>query len=80
MQPQKISVKVYPDSRKNKVVKLKNNNYKIYTKAPAKNNMANKSVVELISKEFGIPQNNIKIVSGLKSKNKKIEITKNNIV
>ena len=42
--------------------------------APAKEGKANKKLVEILSKHFSKPKSSIRIVKGLTSKNKVIEI------
>ena len=49
-------------------------NLLIYVSAEPENNEANLEVISMLSKHFGVSWKNIKIKSGLTSKNKLIEI------
>ena len=48
--------------------------YTVCTNKPAVDNKANKEVIKIVSKHFGVPSTNVSIKRGLKSKNKVIEI------
>ena len=47
---------------------------KVYTQKPAVDGKANKAVIEILPKHLGIGRNKIFIKSGLKSRNKVVEI------
>jgi len=66
-----IKIKVKPNSGKQEVVKVFENEYAVSLKKPAENNKANIELIKLLKKHFG---KNIKIIKGLKSKNKIVEI------
>jgi len=51
-------------------------NYKVWVKAPAKENKANEAVVKVLAKYFGTAKSNVNILSGLKSKKKIVEVIK----
>jgi len=74
----KIVVKVKTNANKNEVIKIDNTNYNIYTTATPENGKANKSIIELLAKFLRIGKTKIKIISGLTSKNKTIEILEDN--
>ena len=67
----KIKVKVKPNSKENNIDKIKDNEYKVSLKEPAKDNMANISLIKLLSKYLN---KKVKIKSGFSSKNKIIEV------
>jgi uncharacterized protein (TIGR00251 family) len=67
----RINTKVFPGSGKQEIVKVRDNEYKIYLKNPARDNKANLELLKLLQKH-GFK--NIKIIKGIKSKNKVIEI------
>ena len=67
-----VKVKVIPNAKKDMV--SEGENIKVYTKAPAINNKANISVIELLANHFKIKKGNINIIKGQKSRNKIIEI------
>ncbi|MCM8779226.1 MAG: DUF167 family protein [Candidatus Omnitrophica bacterium] len=70
----KISVIVKTNSKKEKVEKIDEKTLRVYVKEPAKENRANKAVIELLSDYFQIPKAKISIVAGIKAKYKLIEI------
>jgi len=68
-----ISVKVYPGSKVQKIVKL-DEKYKVYLKNIPKNNEANNELVDLVSGYFKISKSQILIIRGLKSPHKVLKI------
>jgi len=66
-----INIKVKPNSGKQEVEKISDNNYLVYLKKPAQDNKANLELLKLLKKEFKKP---VKIVKGLKSRDKVVEI------
>ena len=69
-----INIKVKPNSGKQEIQKLENNNYLIYLKENPENNRANKELINLLSKYFNVAIANIKIKRGIKSNKKLVEI------
>ncbi len=67
----KINVKVKPNSRKQKIKKISDNEYLVLVKSKAEKNKANIELLKLLKKYL---QKNIKIIKGKKSKNKVVEI------
>lgn len=65
----KIRVKVKANQEKQEI-KKKGNKYKIKLKEEAKNNKANKELINLLAKYFNVPARSIQIKSGLSSRNK----------
>ena len=70
----KISVKVKPNSKKEEVKKLMDNEFILSVKEPAKEGKANQAVIRLLSEYFNLPKSNISIIKGHNSKNKIIQI------
>lgn len=68
-----IQVKVYPGSGREEIIKISEKGYKAYLKKPAKDNKANLELLKLLKHYF---KGNIKIIKGLKSRNKIIEVNK----
>lgn len=69
-----IEVKVLTNAKKNELIKLSDSNYKArITKIPHKGE-ANKQLIKLIKKEFGVKNQEISIIRGNKGRNKLIEI------
>ncbi len=67
-----IKIKVIPDSKKEKVEKLKDDEYRMWVKVPAENNLANTRVTELCREMF--PGTSVRIVSGHHSPSKIVSI------
>jgi len=65
-----INVKVKTNSGKQEIMQ-NNDKYLVYLKSPPENNKANIELINLLKKYFGKP---VKIVKGLKSKQKMINI------
>jgi hypothetical protein len=69
----KIQVKVKPNS-KNEEVSQEGDNFIVKVKEPPKEGRANQAVIKLLAQYFGIPQSQVRILSGFKSRNKVIEV------
>lgn len=48
-----IKVKVFPESREDKVEEIDSENYHVFVRAGAQNGHANREVIFLLSKHFG---------------------------
>lgn len=70
----KISVKVKPNSKEEKVEKIGAGNFRLCVKAAAKENKANEAVLALLSKYFDTPKSMITIIKGKSAKNKVFNI------
>jgi uncharacterized protein (TIGR00251 family) len=71
----KISLRVKPNMKEEKVERV-DDVFIVWVKEPAKEGRANRAVIELLSEYFKIPKSQIVILSGMKSKQKIIEIIK----
>jgi len=69
----KIQVKVKPSS-KNEEVTQKGDTLIVTTKEPPKEGRANRQVIKLLAKHFKVPQNQVRLISGFKKRDKVIEI------
>ena len=69
----KVIIRVKPNSSQEKIEKTENG-YLVYVKEPPVNNKANQAVIKVLANYFKIPKSQISILSGLKSKQKFIEI------
>jgi len=70
----KIYLKVKTKAKKDKIEKVSENTFFVFTKEAPEKGGANKKIIKLFSKYFKTPQSNIKISSGATSKTKVIEI------
>jgi uncharacterized protein (TIGR00251 family) len=73
--PQKIyNIKVVPNSKVEKLVSQEGNTLRIKLQAPAHDGKANKALLTFLSLYFKVPKNKIKLISGEKSRDKKVAI------
>jgi len=66
----KLKIKVKPNSGKEEVVKISDEEYLVYLKKPAQDGKANLELVKILKKYF---KKDVKIKSGLKSRVKIVE-------
>ena len=69
----KIQVKVKPNS-KSEEVSQEGDNFIVKVKEPPEKGRANQAVVRLLAKHFGVPQSQLKILSGFKCRSKVISV------
>jgi len=69
----KIQVQVKPNS-KSEEVSQEGDNFIVKVKEPPEKGRANQAVVRLLAKHFGVPQSQLKILSGFKSRSKVISV------
>ncbi len=67
-----LKIKVVADSREEKIEKLKDDEYRIWTKMPAENNLANTRVLEIIRETY--PNQSVRIISGHHSPSKIVSV------
>ncbi|HUW43781.1 MAG TPA: DUF167 domain-containing protein [Bacillota bacterium] len=72
----KIKVKTHPNSSKKKIIRINEKEFEIWINESAKNNEANIALIKLLTKYF---KKEIKLISGVKSRNKIFEVIKNEI-
>ncbi len=68
-----LKIKVFPDSKAERVEKNFDEEWKVWTKKPAERNLANERVLELVREEY--PNTQVRIVSGHHSPSKIVSIT-----
>jgi len=71
----KFFVTVKPKSREEKVEKTERG-YIVYVKEQPIENKANIALIKLLSEYFNVPKSHVNIISGMKSRQKIIEIKK----
>jgi uncharacterized protein (TIGR00251 family) len=69
----KIRVKVKPNS-KTEELSREGDSFIIKVKEPPREGKANQAVIELLAEHFGVPQSQVRILSGFRSRNKAIEV------
>lgn len=67
----KIKIKLHPNSSQEKIQKIGNSNYEIWIKEKPLENKANIGLMKLLKRHF---KKEVKIKSGLTSKNKIVEV------
>ncbi|MFX0138980.1 MAG: DUF167 domain-containing protein [Candidatus Hodarchaeota archaeon] len=74
-----FEVQVKPNSKQQKIQEITNELYEIWVKSKPERGKANKELIKLLADHFKVQQNQIQIIQGLKSRNKKIKISLNPI-
>lgn len=69
-----IKVRVVAGSKKEEVILEKPNYFKIFVREKAKQNMANKRILEIIAREYGLVSGKVRIVSGHHSPSKLLSV------
>jgi uncharacterized protein (TIGR00251 family) len=69
-----LNIRVIANAKQNKAVE-EENRLKIYLTSPPVEGKANKALVNFLAKHFKVKKNKIKIVKGLKYKDKIVEIS-----
>jgi uncharacterized protein (TIGR00251 family) len=69
-----LHVKVKPNSSKREIQNFGGDRYLVYLKSAPENNEANAELINVLSKELGVPPSKIKIKFGQTSDNKLVEI------
>ncbi|MCL2796861.1 MAG: DUF167 domain-containing protein [Firmicutes bacterium] len=68
-----IEIKVIPNAKRTELEKC-DTGYKARLTAPPVDGKANEALIELLSKEFGVPKRDIEIVKGALNRNKTVTI------
>ncbi len=69
-----VNVKAIPNSSKNIIAEVMEDQIKVKIKAPAVEGAANKELVKFFSKEFKVSKSDIEFVGGVTSKRKRIKL------
>lgn len=69
-----IKVKVFPNSKKEEVVKIEQGKFEVKVKAKPVKGEANRAVINLLASYFQISPAKIKLIKGFKERNKVFEI------
>jgi hypothetical protein len=69
-----IKVKVFPNSKKEEIIKKSENSFEIKVKEKPERGLANKEVIRILSFYFKIPESKMRLIKGFKQKNKIFEI------
>ena len=69
----KIRVKIKPNSRTEELGQ-EGDSFIVKVREPPREGKANQAVIKLLAQHFGVPQSQVRIISGLRSRNKVIEV------
>ncbi len=70
-----LNIRVTPNAKKNEITK-DGNSLRVRLNAPAAEGKANSALIELLAEHFGVKKGAVRIISGIKSRNKVVEIKK----
>lgn len=70
----KKAVKVKTNSKKQQIIEEPDGSLTVYLKSSPIDGKANKELIELLAKKFGVPKSDITIQNGLSSRYKLVEI------
>ncbi|MFH1491369.1 MAG: DUF167 domain-containing protein [Pseudomonadota bacterium] len=70
-----IKIRLSPRSSSNRITGKEGDAFKVKVTAPPVDGKANKALIVLLSKRLGLPERDIKIVTGKRSKLKTVRIT-----
>jgi uncharacterized protein (TIGR00251 family) len=70
----KISVKVKPNAKQEKIEKVTESHFLIWVKEKPREGKANKAVIKVLSEYFGVPQSQVVLLKGQASREKIFEI------
>ena len=69
-----VNVKVTAKAKRNEIIKIDDKNFKVKVTAAPEKGKANEAVRELLAREFGVGKSMVRIVGGVKSRNKVLAI------
>jgi len=69
-----IKVKVFPESNRKEIIKKSEDSFEVKVKEKPIMGLANRGVIKILSSYFKIPESRIKLIKGLKKRNKIFEI------
>lgn len=69
----KIQVKVKPNS-KTEELSREGDSFIAKVREPPRKGRANQAVIRLLAERYGVPQNQVRILSGFRSRNKVVEV------
>jgi uncharacterized protein (TIGR00251 family) len=69
----KIQIKVKPNSRTEEVTQ-EGDSFIVKVKELPKEGKANQAVIKLLAEHFGVPQSQVRILSGFRSRNKVVDV------
>ena len=74
MKARTLELHVQPGARKTEVAGMHGERIKIRLAAPATEGRANEALIEFLAEKFGVAKRDIRILSGMKSRDKRVVI------
>jgi uncharacterized protein len=71
----KIQLKVKPNCRQQKIEESPDGSSIVWLKSPPTDGKANRELIEILAKKYGVAKSHIQITSGLSSRTKLVEIS-----
>jgi len=69
-----IKVKVFPNSKRQEIIKKSEDSFEIRVKEKPEKGRANREVLKVLGSYFKIPESKIRLIRGFKKRNKIFEI------
>ena len=69
-----IRVRAFPDARKEHIEEVESYILRIFVREPAKDNRANRKILDLVADFYTIPRNKLRMISGHHGMSKMIEV------
>ncbi|MFH0856921.1 MAG: DUF167 domain-containing protein [bacterium] len=69
-----INIKVIPRAKRNEVIKIDENNYRVRLTAAPVDGKANDALIKILSEYFKVSKSGIRIIRGERGREKTIEI------
>jgi len=69
-----IKVKVFPNSKKEEVIKKSEDSFEVKVREKPERGLANKAVIDALSLYFKIPSLRVRLIKGFRQRNKIFEI------
>jgi len=70
----KISVKVKPNAKQERIEKIDENNFSVWVKEKPQEGKANKAVIKILSDYFGVAKSDVILLKGQTSRQKIFEV------
>ena len=70
----RIYIKVIPRSSRKEITKISEGEYKVKLTAPPVDGEANKMLIEMLAKHFGVSKSSVEIVGGKSAKTKIVDV------
>jgi uncharacterized protein (TIGR00251 family) len=69
-----LKIKVIPKAKLNKITRLDDTHYHIYTTAAPEKGKANQAMIKMLAKELGIAKSRLEIIKGLTNRQKLVKV------